>query len=278
MQKRAIITGGTAGLGYSSALRAAEAGFDVIIASRNQVQGELAKSEIQKKFPLVEIKFLSLDLSDIDSIEKFRRRIVQPWDLLINNAGAKIQKPFKSTKQGHEWHVGVNHLGHFALTAMLWPMAAEAATVTTVTSIVAKKGQAKFSSSKENFNERQAYADSKFLNMAYARELAKRLEGTSKKSTLAHPGFAKANPYGNSAVRFAENIAAQSAWRGSEPIWEAANAENGTYFVPNVLELWGKPKQVELMSLDEKLLSEIWLESEELTGVRFSPRLNYGDE
>lgn len=278
MQKRAIITGGTAGLGYCSALRAAEAGFDVIIASRNQVQGALAKSEIQKKFPQVEIKFLSLDLSDIDSIDRFSRGIDQPWDLLINNAGAKIQKPFQTTKKGHEWHVGVNHLGHFALTAMLWPIAAEAATVTTVTSIVAKKGQAKFSSSKENFNERQAYADSKFLNMAFARELAKRLEGTSKKSTLAHPGFAKANPYGNSAVRFGENIAAQSAWRGSEPIWEAANGENGTYFVPNVLELWGKPKQVELMSLDEKLLSEIWLESEELTGVRFSPRLNYGDE
>lgn len=278
MQKRAIITGGTAGLGYCSALRAAEAGFDVIIASRNQVQGDLAKSEIQKKFPQVEIKFLSLDLSDIDSIDRFSRRIDQPWDLLINNAGAKIQKPFKTTKQGHEWHVGVNHLGHFALTAMLWPKAAEAATVTSVTSIVAKKGQAKFLSSKENFNERQAYADSKFLNLAYASELAKRLEGTSKKSTLAHPGFAKANPYGNSAVRFAENIAAQSAWRGSEPIWEAANAENGTFFVPNVLELWGKPKQVEILNLDEKLLSEIWRESEELTGVPFNPRPNYGDE
>lgn len=278
MQKRAIITGGTAGLGYCSALRAAEAGFDVIIASRNQVQGELAKSEIQKKFPQIEIKFLSLDLSDIDSIDKFSRRIVHPWDLLINNAGAKIQKPFKTTKQGHEWHVGVNHLGHFALTAMLWPMAAGTATVTTVTSIVAKKGQANFLGSKENFNERQAYADSKFLNLAYASELAKRLEGSNKKSTLAHPGFAKANPYGNSAVRFAEKIAAQSAWRGSEPIWEAATAENGTYFVPNVLELWGRPKQVEILNLDENLLSEIWQESEKLTGVRFSPRPNYGDE
>lgn len=277
MQKRAIITGGTAGLGFCSALRAAEAGFDLIIASRNQVQGELAKSEIQKKFPKVEIKFLALDLSDIDSIEKFTSGIDEPWDLLINNAGAKIQKPFKTTKQGHEWHVGVNHLGHFALTAMLWPMAAETATVTTVTSIVAKKGQAKFFSSKENFNERQAYADSKFLNLAYARELANRLEGTSKKSTLAHPGFAKANPYGNSAVRFAENIAAQSAWKGSEPVWVAANAENGAYFVPNVLELWGKPKPVETPNLDQKLLNEVWKESEKLTGVRFSPRPNYGD-
>ena len=278
MQKRAIITGGTAGLGYCSALRAAEAGFDVIIASRNQFQGELAKSEIQKKFPQVEIKFLSLDLSDIESIDRFSRTIDQPWDLLINNAGAKIQKPFKTTKRGHEWHVGVNHLGHFALTAMLWPMAAEVATVTTVTSIVAKKGKAKFLSSKESFNERQAYADSKFLNLAYGIELAKRLEGTSKKSTLAHPGFAKANPYGNSAVRFAENIAAQSAWRGSEPIWKAANAENGTYFVPNVLELWGKPKQVEMPNLDQRLLNDVWQQSEKLTGVRFNPRPNYDDE
>ena len=77
MQKRAIITGGTAGLGYCSALRAAEVGFDVIIASRNKVQGELAKSEIQKKFPQVEIVFRSLDLSDMDSIDRFSRGIDQ---------------------------------------------------------------------------------------------------------------------------------------------------------------------------------------------------------
>jgi NAD(P)-dependent dehydrogenase (short-subunit alcohol dehydrogenase family) len=150
--------------------------------------------------------------------------------------------------------------------------------VTTVTSIVAKKVQAKFLSSKENFNERQAYADSKFLNLAYASELAKRLEGTSKKSTLAHPGFAKANPYGNSGVRFAEHIAAQSAWRGSETIWEAAKAENATYFVPNVLELWGKPKQVEIPNLDQQLLKDLWQESEKLSAVRFNPRPNSGDE
>jgi NAD(P)-dependent dehydrogenase (short-subunit alcohol dehydrogenase family) len=278
MQKTAIITGGTAGLGYCSALRAAEEGFDVIIASRNETQGGIAKSDIQKKFPQVEIKFLALDLSDAESIESFTRRIKEPWDLLLNNAGAKIQKPFKTTKQGHEWHIGVNHLGHFALTAKLWLLAKEEATVTTVTSIVARKGQANFSNTEENFNERQAYADSKFLNLAFASELAHRLEGTSRKSTLAHPGFAKANPYGNSAVRFAENIAAQSAWRGSESIWAATSAANGKFLVPNVLELWGKPKEVQVPNLDKESLNEIWRESEKLTGVRFSPRQNFGDE
>jgi NAD(P)-dependent dehydrogenase (short-subunit alcohol dehydrogenase family) len=169
-------------------------------------------------------------------------------------------------------------LGHFALTAKLWLLAKEEATVTTVTSIVAKKGRANFSNTEENFNERQAYADSKFLNLAFASELAHRLEGTSRKSTLAHPGFAKANPYGNSAVRFAENIAAQSAWRGSESIWAATSAANGKFLVPNALELWGKPKELQVPNLDKESLNEIWRESERLTGVRFSPRQNFGGE
>jgi NAD(P)-dependent dehydrogenase (short-subunit alcohol dehydrogenase family) len=270
MQKTAIITGGSAGIGLNLALRAAAAGFDLFIGARNQATGALAISEIQQKYPKVKVTFAQLDLSDRNSIERFADSIAQPWDLLINNAGAKIQKPFKLTKQGHEWHIGVNHLGHFLLTSLLMPTARTTATVTTVTSIVARKGQANFLHTESHFNERQAYADSKFMNLAFGLKLAQQMDGTTKRSTVAHPGFAKANPYGNRFVRFGENLAAQSAWNGSAPIWEATQKANGNLVVPNVLELWGRPKQIMPIQISQDALDDIWHMSEELLGVKFN--------
>lgn len=278
MHKLAIITGGSTGLGFCSALRAAQDGFDVIIASRNQEAGESAKARIQNQFPAVEVKFQKLDLSDISSITDFAEGIETKWDLLINNAGAKIQKPYKSTPTGQEWHVGVNHLGHFALTALIWPKGNDEATVTTVTSIVAKKGREDFAQSKADFNERKAYADSKFLNLAFATALAKGISTTNRKSTLAHPGFAKAEPYGNNLIRFGEHIATQSSWNGSAPIWEAAKAANGSYFVPERFELWGKPKKLPSPEISSQRLKEIWQMSEELSGVKFTLPRNFDDE
>lgn len=278
MQKTAIITGGSAGLGFCTALRAAAAGFDLIIASRNQFVGRDAVSRIQRKFPEIKVDYQPLDLSDALSISEFAEKIREPWDLLINNAGAKIQKPYKETTTGHEWHVGVNHLGHFSLTSLLFQKAKAGATVTTVTSIVARKGQANFSRTQLNFDERQAYADSKFLNLAFAASLSRKLAQTGMKSTLAHPGFARAEPYGNPGVRVGEYIAAQSAWRGSEPIWEASQAANGAFLVPKVFELWGKPKLMRIPDISPQKLDEIWLRSEELSGVEFNLPPSFGVE
>lgn len=278
MQKTAIITGGSAGLGFCTALRAAAAGFNLIIASRNPLVGNDAVSAIQRKFPEIKVDYQTLDLSDDLSIANFAERISEPWDLLINNAGAKIQKPYKETTTGHEWHVGVNHLGHFSLTSQLWQKAKAGATVTTVTSIVARKGQANFSRPQLDFDERQAYADSKFLNLAFATCLAKKIAQSGMKSTLAHPGFARAEPYGNLGVRLGEYIAAQSAWRGSEPIWEASQAANGAFLVPKVFELWGKPKLMRIPEISQQTLDEIWLRSEELSGVKFNLPRSFGVE
>ena len=197
MQKRAIITGGTAGLGYCSALRAAEAGFDVIIASRNQAQGELTKSEIQKKFPQVEIMFLSLDLSDMDSIDGFSRRIDQSWDLLINNAGAKIQKPFKTTKQGHEWHVGVNHLGHFALAGLLHKQVKNrVVAVSSQMHRTARISNATIDDLRDKakgigaYNAWSTYAVSKLANLLFIHELERRQlrNNWNIAAVAAHPG------------------------------------------------------------------------------------------
>lgn len=269
MQKTAIVTGGNAGLGFETAKRLISAGFKVLIACRNLEKGTHAQKLLQEISPTSEILLTQLNLEDLGSIEKFASEISFKWDLLINNAGAKIERPMKLTKQGFEWHVGVNHLGHFALTGLLLKKAKAGASVVTVSSIVARKGNLDFEM-QNPFNERQAYANSKLMNVIFAQALSKRFEQTDLKSIAAHPGFARANPYGNKFVRTAEYAFAQSAKLGAGSIWEATKAENGEYIGPRFFELWGAADKARIPEVEYSAIENFWKRSEELTGVSFS--------
>jgi hypothetical protein len=60
--------------------------------------------------------------------------------------------------------------------------------------------------------------------------------------------------------------------------WEAAKAANGSYFVPERFELWGKPKKLPSPEISSQRLKEIWQMSEELSGVKFTLPRNFDDE
>lgn len=265
MQKLAIITGGNSGLGKETAFRLANAGFDLVLAGRDLGKSEATARQITKKFQSIDVESRYLDLSDMHSVETFAQQQESQWDVLVNNAGAKIERPFKQTAQGHEWHVGVNHLGHFALTADLWTKAKVNCTVVTVASIVARNGSLIFDVSDESFNERSQYANSKLMNYAFATALSQRLSGSQRASTSAHPGFARAQKYGNSAIRVAEYLLAQSARSGSKPIFEACFADNGSYLGPGILELWSSSAPARKPLISQKALDEFWLQSQRLT-------------
>ena len=183
----------------------------------------------------------------------------------------KLSGHLKKTTQGHEWHIGVNHLAHFALTAGLMRLANEGATVTSVSSIVARRGALDFLTNQESetFNPSAAYANSKLMNLIFALELAERFRGTRFNSTAAHPGFARASAYGTRAVRVAEYLMAQPARIGAESIWKATTVENGTYLGPKFFELWGSPATASIPRAKPLDVEEFWKTSEAFTGVSF---------
>lgn len=274
MQKLAIITGGNVGIGYHCAERALAEGFTLCLLSRDLVKANAAKVHLESKFNRAKIDIKKLDLADLNEVFKVANSFERKWDLLINNAGAKIEKPFRRTTQGHEWHIGVNHLGHFALTAALLGKANPEATVTSVSSIVARKGLLDFleNSQAKSFNERQAYANSKLMNLIFSQELARRLADTKLKSTAGHPGFARASAYGSKAIRAAEYALAQSAWLGSDSIWKATKAPNGSYSAPRCFELWGEGDEGFLPEINQADVRAFWEKSELLCGIKF-PKL-----
>lgn len=269
----AIVTGSSAGLGFETAKALGSLGFDrVIVTSRSTARASSAAHQLQSLINGVEYLPEELKLHDLDQVQTFAESVKRKygnWDLLVNNAGAKIEHPTKLTIQGFEWHYGVNHLSHFALTSWLRSAANPGARVVTNASIVARKGQSKFWQDATKASTSQQYDASKLANLCFALELHSRglLE-----STVAHPGFARAEPYGYKALRLAEYLFAQSAMAGALPIIEACKRSTapGTYSGPRVLQLWGKPEEIpvpEAASLENQKM--IWNLSEQQLGLRF---------
>ena len=87
---------------------------------------------------------MPLDLVSLASVRAAAERVMsaQPRvDILVNNAGV-MAMPVRRTEDGFEMQLGVNHLGHWALAALLMPvlLTAPAARVVSVTSTAHTSG------------------------------------------------------------------------------------------------------------------------------------------
>lgn len=273
----AIVTGANTGLGFETALALATQGFEVVITSRSTDKGEQALSRIKKLNPLALVSMLPLDLASMDSIELFGdayRANYGSWDVLVNNAGAKILSTYSETEFGVEYHYGVNAVGHFALTMDLLKLRAEHSRVVSVASIIARFAPVGLgpAGSKRNYQAGASYSASKLANLAFALELENLLGSESFSSVAAHPGFARAEPYGPKSTRFFESFLAQSAKSGAKPIVEAATTKKlpgGSYLGPKFLELWGEPAPAKIPArLSNEQLKQNWRILEDLSGKK----------
>jgi NAD(P)-dependent dehydrogenase (short-subunit alcohol dehydrogenase family) len=114
--KRAIITGGAAGIGIETARALSAAGAAVTLAVRRPDAAESAAEELRRSTgnPAVEVKYL--DLSDLHTVRAFTAAWTGPLHILVNNAGIMAVPELEKTPQGFELQFGTNFLGHFALT------------------------------------------------------------------------------------------------------------------------------------------------------------------
>ena len=117
--KRAIITGGAAGIGIETARALSSAGAAVTLAVRRPDAAEAAAEELRRSTgsPTVDVRFL--DLSDLHSVRAFTTAWKGPLHILVNNAGIMAVPELAKTPQGFEIQFGTNFLGHFALTVGL---------------------------------------------------------------------------------------------------------------------------------------------------------------
>lgn len=195
--RRAIVTGANTGLGYQTALALAGAGAEVVMAVRDLDRGQEAAQRIRERIELAKLRVIFLDLGNLESVRTFAATQVAagPLDLLVNNAGLMLVPHRELTVDGFESHIGVNHLGHYALTARLLPvlLSAPSGRVVSVTSMMLRTARTLDHGLglEGPYSPAAAYAQSKLAVALFAAELERRLRdaGSTVSSVLAHPGW-----------------------------------------------------------------------------------------
>ena len=283
----AVVTGSNTGLGLATAEALAGAGAEVVMAVRNLDKGDTARAQILETHPDATIHLQALDLGSLDSVRSAADDLLDRYDrldLLINNAGVMYTE-WQTTADGFEFQMGVNHLGHFALTNLLLDRlaATEGSRIVNVSS-VAHKIKSTLDPvtmmSGEKYDRVGAYGRSKLANLLFTYELQRRLEDADSTTAAlaAHPGVS-ATELGRNAPRIVQfsmkfsGLILQSAAKGALPQLRAATdpqAVGGEYYGPDgFMEARGNPVVVTStdQSHDVELQQALWVESERLTGV-----------
>jgi NAD(P)-dependent dehydrogenase (short-subunit alcohol dehydrogenase family) len=299
--RTAVVTGANTGLGFETARVLATRGAQVVLACRNLGQAKEAAARILSSqphpAPLADVQAVRLDLASLASVREAAEEIGSaygPVDLLINNAGV-MMTPYRRTDDGFELQLGVNHLGHFALTGLLLgQMLGRAGStlvpqahprVVTVSSNGHKSGRIDFEDlqSQRRYRRMAAYYQSKLANLMFTFELQRRLAGAQAQTQAlaAHPGKARTEltRYLPGWLRLEDLVIeqplGQSAAMGALATLRAAAdpaARGGEYYGPGGRgELRGYPRMVASTerARDVEAQQRLWQESERLTGVSY---------
>ncbi|MFZ9074520.1 MAG: SDR family NAD(P)-dependent oxidoreductase [Flavobacteriaceae bacterium] len=138
MSKTIVITGAGRGIGYALVQLAARQGHRVFALSRNIKAIEASES----------VHPLSIDITDTNALETFASQLGNEGtvvDVLINNAGAFLNKPFAETsKEAFEAIYQVNVFGLASITRLLLPLISQKGHVVNISSMGGVEGSAKF--------------------------------------------------------------------------------------------------------------------------------------
>lgn len=291
----AVITGANNGIGYEAALALAAKNAHVILAVRSVDKGQQAAARIRSTAPRAQVEVIALDLASLTSVKRFASNFLERFEvlpLLLNNAGV-MALPYRKTSDGFEMQFGTNHLGHFALTALLLPalLRAPAARVVNVSSSAHRFGAIDFANldGSRAYSRWSAYGQSKLANLLFTYELQRRFAAArvAAISVACHPGYAATNLQAAGAQMEGSAISAglsnllngavaQSAAMGALPTLYAATAaevQGGDFIGPTGLfNMRGYPgkERSNSRSYDTEVARRLWQASEELTGVRFT--------
>ena len=292
----AVVTGANGGLGLETARQLAAKGAHVVMAVRNQKKASAAVDEIRISAPDAALELVALDLASQASVRAAAEQIMaahQSIDLLINNAGV-MGIPEAKTVDGFEMQLGVDHLGHWSLTALLLPalLRTPGARIVTVTSTAHHMGRA-ISPANPHLHGRyrpwRAYGQAKLANFHFGLGLQRELEnaGASTASLIAHPGLSNTDLQavsvqqtgGGTSQRFFLFLARRSGMSAADGALSQLRAatdpaaKGGEFYGPRFVNS-GPPvrKPVVRRRGMDKAIAALWEVSERETGIAIDVR------
>jgi NAD(P)-dependent dehydrogenase (short-subunit alcohol dehydrogenase family) len=290
--RTAVVTGANGGLGLETARALAAAGAEVTMAARNQEKAAEAEASIRGGLPGASLEVVPLDLGSLASVREAAGQILaghDSIDILVNNAGV-MGIPERKTVDGFEMQFGVDHLGHFALTALLMPalLRADAARIVTVTSTAHHMGRALDPGNPHlhgRYRPWRAYGQAKLANFHFGLGLNQMLEGAGAPaaSLIAHPGLSNtdlqavsvAETDGGFSQRFFHGLAGSTGMspaQGALSQLRAATdpaARGGQFYGPLFVNNGPPVRKPVLRRLGmEKAIGRLWEVSERETGLK----------
>ena len=294
--KIVIITGGHSGIGQETTRIFSEAGATVIVLARDLAKAKKNLSGISN------VTLEEMDLANPASIDAFAKKFIasgKPLHFLINNAGI-MWVPLRKDSRGIESQLATNHLGHFQLTARLWPALKKANGARVINLSSYGHHYSPFNFEDPNFDQREyetllGYGQSKTATNLFALELDSRAKEFNVRAYSVHPGNVGGTDLGREAdlelfkklgiLDDAGNIrpevaaslktisqgAATTVWAATSPM---LNDLGGVYCEDvNIAELDIQNKSagngVLPDSLDGNNAKNLWKLSETMTGVDF---------
>lgn len=209
LNKTALVTGATSGIGKATAIMLADHGFDLIICGRRT--DRLAELKKLLKNKRVEIYFESFDIRKLDEVNHFFESLPQRWkniNILINNAG--LASGLSSIDKGEidDWEkmLDTNVKGLLYVTKNTIPLMQESQSghIINIVSIAGK----------EVYPYGNVYCASKFAVDALTKALRRELAEKNIKVTGIYPGAVETE---FSLVRFkGDNAKASKVYEGYE--------------------------------------------------------------
>lgn len=278
--KTIVVTGGNSGIGKEAAIALTAMGAHVVMTARNAEKGRAALDELRSRTrgSSGTAEVADLDLASFESVRAFGDGLLEQHpriDVLLNNAGV-VSTRRGETREGFELTFGVNHLGHFLLTTLLLDRLRHSAPARVIT---VASGAHRGARSGLDFDDLQltrrygamrAYAASKLANIYFARELARRLDGTGVTSNALHPGFVASNfaregdagRLGEIATSLLRPFAISPARGALTSVHLASSPDvdgvTGEYFYKC------KPSRISPAAADDSAAARLWTVSEEL--------------
>jgi len=196
--KSAVVTGGTAGIGFHTALGLARLGARVLVTARDDARGRAAIAQMRAMAGHADVDLLIADASAVCASAELAAAITHRFsrlDILVNNAGGGAFAQRTETQEGFEAILALNFIGPFALTTRLLPLLS-CSGPTRVVNVVSSSFKMWTRDPFDDLQSRQRYvfieahARAKLLNLLFTMALARKLSSDGVIVNAVNPGMA----------------------------------------------------------------------------------------